>query len=171
MRFVKRKEEKALGAAPLLNVTWDEIREAKEAELEEMEFELWDIMEEAPPSEIDLLMARNIEYVLNREGLLPRDAHVIVPPPYPDWECEGMGRVVSCHYVTGFEIFDKTGFNMLGGGDAYGLMWGYLDERGDVEAFELVDMTVAIPMETVERLKRIVETMEKLKRIERKGKT
>jgi len=157
MRFVKRKNGGVSGAASLLNVTWSEILEAKEVGLEEMEFGVEDIMEEAPLSKMDSLMERVIDSILKDEGLLPPGAHASITPTEFSWECTRDNKLLLCDYDAGFDIFDETGKNKLGGGVAYGSMWAYLDEKDNIQAVELQDMRVAIPIETVIKLKRIVE--------------
>lgn len=144
MGFVKKK---------LLNVTWDEIREALRSGDMEMEFELTDILEEASiyGFELENKISENIEYVLKREGLYDPEkmGGIVIPAGALHWECEEEG---SCYYSAGFEVFDKTGRHTIAFGTAYGTMIP-LDE----DTMEIIDMTVGMPTGHVKRLKELVE--------------
>jgi len=146
--FVRRK---ARGLKRFLNVTWDEIRKAERYGEREMGFELYDIYEEASiyGNELDNLVEENIKYVLQREGLLPRGASVVVPVGALDWECPEEGE--TCWYRAGFEVFDETGDRVLAGGTAAGTMFLFDDKA------ELQDMTIYMPTDHVKKLKALAE--------------
>ena len=149
MIFVKKKKNKA---NRFLDVTWEEIREAEREGEREMSFELHDIMEEASiyGRELDRRIEENIQYILKREGLLPRGYSVIVPAGALYWECPEGG---SCWYKADFEVFDETGRNIVAYGTATGSMLT-LDDTA-----ELLDMTVWMPTSYVKKLKSLVESL------------
>jgi len=145
MKFVSR------GLRRFLGVTWDEIEKAQRLGERQMGFELYDIMEEASiyGAELDERVEENIKYVLEREGLLPKGASVVVPMGALHWECPEEGG--TCWYRADFEVFDKTGNRVLARGTANGFMT--LED----DTAMLLDMTVWMPTEDVKRLKRMVE--------------
>ena len=167
VRFVKKNPKNPLSR--FLNVTWKEIAEAEREGEREMEFELYDILESAKiyGGHFDRLIAQNVEEVLKREGLFREpQGSVIIPAPGSYWECEEeretlkTGKVVaSCWYEAPFEVFDETGNRIMATGVAYGEMMLYYDPQKPEETMEgeLIDMTVAMPIEDVKTLKRHVE--------------
>ena len=151
--FIRKK---AGGLKRFLNVTWDEIREAERLGEKGMSFELYDILEEASiyGTELDERVEENIQYVLKREGLLPRGASVLIPAGALHWECpEGE----SCWYYADFEVFDETGEKILARGSATGSML-MLDE----ETAQLIDMTVWMPTNYVKKLKSLAMGLKSL---------
>jgi len=117
-------------------------------------FELYDIMEEASiyGTELDDRIEENIKYVLEREGLLPKGATVVIPMGALHWECpEGEE---TCWYYANFEVFDETGNRILARGTANGSLI-MLDE----ETVELQDMRVWMPTEFVKELKALAEIL------------
>jgi len=151
MRFVRRKEKSA--SEWLGNVTWDEIRDAERSREKAMKFELTDIFEEAYVGlQLDGLLEENIEFILKREGLYDPEkmGNVIIPAGALDWECEGE----ECWYSANFEVFDKSGNEVLAMGTATGTMYLIAYPRAD--RVEVSDMAVTMPVEHVKKLKAMV---------------
>jgi len=117
-----------------------DVMEAEKYGEKYMSFELYDILEEASPRELDSKIEENIEYVLKREGLFSPDMEVIVPMGALRWECEEY----SCSYVADFEVFKNDEIV------AYGTASGFMHPSNG--NFVIIDMTVTIPTKDVKRL-------------------
>jgi len=147
--FVKRRKSVF---EELKNVTWKDIEEAEKRKEKEMEFELTDIFESASiyGRAFDNLVEKNIKYVLQREGLLPKGYDVVIPATALTWSCDNG----SCIYTAHFAVYDETGNNIVARGVAYGLMNIYDDNTA-----ELMDMTVEMLTEHVKKLKSLAERL------------
>lgn len=65
-------------------------------------FELYDIGEQIKPGELRRAVSDNIEFLLEREKLLPRGYSVVIPVGGDHWETEDDGRYT---YTGSFEVF------------------------------------------------------------------
>jgi len=132
------------------DIKWEEIKEAEKAG-EEIGLELYDILEEASiyGRELDNVIEKNIEEVLKREKLLPRNYSVVIPMGALRWTCEDD----TCYYTADFEVFDETGNRVVATGTATGTMIPI-----DKDKMEVIDMRVWLPPENAKKLK-----VEKLK--------
>jgi hypothetical protein len=160
MKFVKRKDsifEK------LKTITWKEIKEWEATGEKEVQFELWDILEEASVhgTELEEKLEENIEYTLKREGLFKEGWDVVIPASALSYECgEGEGKESICWYDANFEVFDETMRNIIAYGIASGSMIPVGPEEERESVMEITDMTVFMPLKDVKKLKRLVEKEE-----------
>lgn len=157
MKFVKRKEK--FGSKWFRDVTWDEIREAERLREKVMEFELTDIEEDVHVGwELDRALEENIKYILKREGLYDpeRMGSVVIPMGALNWECDDE----QCWYVANFEVFDKSGNEILVMGTATGTM--YLIAYPRTDRVLISDMVVTMPVEHVKKLKTLTEAARRL---------
>ena len=126
------------------------LKEINEAEIrgeETLEYELYDIMENAPiyGKKLEELLEENIKYILEREGFYdPKEmGSVIIPAGGLDWECDqGI-----CTYRADFSVYDPSGWHVLIQGTALGTMIPI-----DEETMQIEDMVVYIPVKWVKKL-------------------
>jgi len=138
------------------NVTWEEIEEAERDHLEEMTFELEDILEDVDLSTREAYdkILENIEYLLREEGLYdPTKMGVRLSSSEISYiRCN---TDENCYYNVVFDVYDRGTGEVLAKGVAYG-SGDYFKED---EVMHVLYMNIDMPTKFVKRLKRVYESL------------